>query len=233
MFDLWQGIIWIFNPENYQGSYPLQGLLVEHLILTFLALFPALIIAVPLGIFIGYIRKGSGVVIGVSSLTRAIPTLGLLLALVLWLGVSQRTLALTLALTVVAIAPILASTFSGVSAIAPSVNDIARSQGMKPLQIVMHVQIPLSLPQIVGGLRIAWLQVVSTVVLAPIVGLGGLGFGIVQGLSLRNYPQVIGSALIIVMLTITVDQLLRLCQKIVANKYTPQQRSLDVKELTP
>jgi osmoprotectant transport system permease protein len=99
---------------------------------------------------------------------------------------------------------------------------------MVTLQIVRHVQAPLALPQIVGGLRIAWLQVVSTVVLAPLVGLGGLGFGIVQGLALRNYPQVIGSAIVIVMLTISIDRILAFLQRKLSLKNGGVRRTLDV-----
>ena len=90
-----------------------------------------------------------------------------------------------------------------------------------------YVQLPLALPQMIGGLRVAWLQVVSTVVLAPLVGLGGLGFGIVQGLSLRNYDQVVGSAIVIVMLTITIDRVLALLQRRIAHSSGGVRRTLD------
>lgn len=227
MGELWQGILWLFNPETHQGRYALGTLFIEHLGLTFLALVPALIIAVPLGAVIGATRRGAGLVVGFSSLARAIPTLGLLLALVLWLGVTQRTLATSIALAIIAFAPLLAATYSGIVGVSPLMVDSARAQGMVGAQIMRHVQLPLALPQMIGGFRIAWLQVVSTVVLAPLVGLGGLGFGIVQGLALRNYPQVIGSAIVIVMLTITVDRLLALLQRRIARNSGGVRRALD------
>jgi len=225
--NLWQGLLWLFDPETHQGRYALGTLFLEHLALTFLALIPALLIALPLGAVIGATRKGAGFVFGFSSLSRALPTLGLLLALVLWLGVTQRLLATSIALAIIAFAPVLAATYAGVVNVSPVLVDSARAQGMVGSQIMRHVQLPLALPQIVGGARVAWLQVVSTVVLAPLVGLGGLGFGIVQGLALRDYPQVVGSALVIVMLTISVDRMLALAQRRIARSNGDVHRALD------
>lgn len=227
MGELWQGILWLVDPATHEGRYALGVLFVEHLVLTFLALVPALLIALPLGALIGVTHRGVGLVVGFSSVSRAIPTLGLLLGLVLLLGVTQRTLATAIALAVIAIAPLLAATYAGIAGVSRSVVDAAKAQGMVTAQIIRHVQAPLAMPQIVGGLRIAWLQVVSTVVLAPLVGLGGLGFGIVQGLALRDYPQVIGSAIVIVMLTISIDRVLALIQRKISQKNGGVQRALD------
>lgn len=213
MRELWQGVLWIFSAEAHEGRYALGVLILEHLGLTLLALVPAVVLAVPLGAFIGATRRGAGAVVGLSSLSRALPTMGLLLALVLWLGVTQRVLALSVALGVIAFAPVVAATYAGVVSVSPTVVDAAKAQGMVGLQVMRHVQLPLALPQMIGGLRIAWLQVVSTVVLAPLVGLGGLGFGIIQGLALRDYAQVVGSAMVIVLITVSIDRVFAALQR--------------------
>lgn len=218
VLELWQGVLWIFSAEAHQGRYALGVLILEHLGLTLLALVPALLMAVPLGALIGATRRGAGAVVGLSSLSRALPTMGLLLALVLWLGVTQRVLALSVALGVIAFAPVLAATYAGVVSVSPSMVDAARAQGMVGMQVMRFVQFPLALPQLIGGLRVAWLQVVSTIVLAPLVGLGGLGFGIIQGLALRDYAQVIGSALVIVLITVSVDRVFSALQRRVASR---------------
>jgi osmoprotectant transport system permease protein len=83
---------------------------------------------------------------------------------------------------------------------------------------VRHVELPLASPSIIGGFRIAFIQVVSTVVLAPLVGLGGLGFGIIQGLALRNFAQVTASSLVIIALTITGELLLGSWQRRAADR---------------
>lgn len=226
MHELWQGVLWLFAPETHQGRYALGILVLEHLALTLLALVPALILAVPFGALIGAKKRAAGLVVGLSSLSRALPTLGLLLALVLWLGVTQRLLATSIALAIIAFAPLLAATYAGVVGVAPVLVDSARAQGMVGSQIMRYVQLPLALPQMIGGFRVAWLQVVSTVVLAPLVGLGGLGFGIVQGLALRDFAQVVGSALVIVMITISVDRVLSSLQRRIARSTGGVRRSL-------
>jgi osmoprotectant transport system permease protein len=84
---------------------------------------------------------------------------------------------------------------------------------MTSVQRIRHVELPLATPSIVGGFRIAFIHVVSTVVLAPLVGLGGLGFGIVQGLAVRNYAQVLASSLVIIATTVVGDQVLGWVQR--------------------
>ena len=139
--------------------------------------------------------------------------MGLLFVLVMLLGVQQRELAVTLALVAIAFPPILSGAYAGIRAIEAHISEAARAQGMTSLQLIRLVEIPLATPAIIGGFRIAWIQVVSTVVLAPLIGLGGLGFGIIQGLALRNFDQVVASAMMIVILTVVGDQLIGVAQK--------------------
>jgi osmoprotectant transport system permease protein len=208
VFDFAEVGVWFADAANWDGRYGLWFLLGEHLVLTFGAILLAAVIAVPLGVLIGHTGKGEFVVIGLGSASRAIPTMGLLFALVLLLGVELRDLSLVLALTVIAIPPLLAGAFAGITTIPWSIRDSATAQGMTGLQRIRHVEFPLATPSIVGGFRIAFIHVVSTVVLAPLVGLGGLGFGIVQGLAVRNYAQVLASSLVIIAMTVAGDQLL-------------------------
>jgi osmoprotectant transport system permease protein len=84
---------------------------------------------------------------------------------------------------------------------------------MTAWQLVRHVEIPLASASIIGGFRIAYIQVVSTVVLAPLVGLGGVGFGIIQGLALRDFPQVTASSIVIIVITVAGERLIGLVQK--------------------
>ena len=208
--DLW---IWFSDTETWEGRYGLWNLLAEHVSLTFVALFAAGIIAIPLGLVIGHFRKGETYVVAISSVSRAVPTMGLLFAMVLFLGVESRNLAVYIALGAIAFPPLLAGTYSGLIAIPNSTVDVARAQGMNELQIIWLVEIPLAVASILGGLRLAFVQVASTVTLAPLVGLGGLGFGIVQGLALRDFAQISGTALAVVLFTVLGDRLFAVAQK--------------------
>ena len=213
MFDFQSLWMWLIDSENWEGRYGLPNLIAEHLSLTLMSIGIAALIALPIGIAIGHSGKGGSVVVLLGSASRAIPTMGLLFVLVMLLGVQQRELAVTLALVAIAFPPILSGAYAGIRAIEAHISEAARAQGMTSLQLIRLVEIPLATPAIIGGFRIAWIQVVSTVVLAPLIGLGGLGFGIIQGLALRNFDQVVASAMLIVILTVVGDQLIGVAQK--------------------
>ena len=216
---------WLCAEGTWTGRYGLWDLLGEHLLLTVVSLLVAALIAIPLGMFIGHTGRGTFFVIGLGSLSRAIPTMGLLFALVLLLGVQFRELSVILALALIALPPLIAGAYSGVTTITPGIRDSATAQGMTTWQLVRHVELPLASPSLIGGFRIAFIQVVSTVVLAPLVGLGGLGFGIIQGLALRNFAQVTVSAVVIIVITITGEQLIGLWQRLAEARLVAPQRS--------
>lgn len=213
MLDFVDVMSWVSDPSQWSGRYGLLNLVFEHLGFTALSLIIAGGIGIPLGFFTGRTRRGEFLVLGLGSLSRAVPTMGLLFALVLAMGVQFRELAILLALSAIAIPPILAGTYSGVVTIPRGITDAAVAQGMTRAQLLRFVNVPLARSSIVGGVRLAYIQVVSTVVLAPLVGLGGLGFGIVQGLALRNFPQVIASALLIIAVTLAGDSILGYVQR--------------------
>ena len=213
MFSLETVRQWFLAPENWTGRYGLGNLLVEHLQITFGSILIAGVIALPLGVLVGHRGRGQALVVGLSSVSRAIPTMGLLFALVMLMGVEFRDAALTVALAAIAAPPILAGAYSGVVTIERGTKLAAVAQGMTAWQLVLNVEMPLAASSIIGGFRIAFIQVVSTVVLAPLVGLGGLGFGIIQGLALRDFAQVTASAIVIVLLTLMGNQLIGVAQK--------------------
>ena len=208
--DLW---MWFTEPENWLGRYGLLNLLGEHLAISLSSILLSSLLALPLGILIGHLGKGEALVVGLSSISRAIPTMGLLFALVMLLGIVNRELAVTLALAAIAVPPILAGAYSGISTIERSTKVAAIAQGMRPTQLIWHVELPLAASSIIGGLRIAFIQVASTVALAPLVGLGGLGFAIIQGLALRDFAQVTAGAIAIVLLTLFGNLVLGMLQQ--------------------
>ena len=208
--ELW---VWFADPATWEGRYGLINLLAEHMALTWLSILLAATIAVPIGVLVGHFSRGEVFVVLLSSASRAIPTMGLLFALVMLFGITARELAVVLALTAIAVPPLLAGAYSGIMAIPKTIREAARAQGMTHLQMIFHVELPIASAAILGGLRVGFIQVVSTVVLAPLVGLGGLGFGIIQGLALRDFAQVTGSAAVIVVVTVFGDRLIGLVQK--------------------
>ena len=206
---------WIFSPDRLAGSLPLPTAIVQHLAFTFGSVAIAALIAVPLGWLIGHTGRGREVAVALSGAARALPSLGLVVLLVLVFGVLLKTEAAVVAFVLLAIPSILAGAYAGIEAIDRSVIDAGRAVGMTPWQILWKIEVPLGLPLLIGGLRSATLQVVATVTIAAYVGLGGLGFFIIQGIQVRSFPQILGSSLVVVALALALDGLFALLQRLV------------------
>lgn len=222
-------LAWLVSAENYTADGSIPQRIAEHLWFTAVAVGSAALIAVPLGYFIGHTGKGRIWVVGSAGAARALPTFGLLLYLVLVMGVSQRTPAAIIALVLLAIPPLLAGAYAGIDQIDRSTLDAATAQGMTSWQLLRRVEIPLSLPLVIGGLRGATLQVVATVTLVAYVGLGGLGFDIIQGIPLRRFDQMVGSALLIVVLALALDGALAFLARAVTPEGVRSGRGTDVR----
>lgn len=206
-------ITWIFSPERLEGANTLPDRIGEHLFFTAISVLIAAAIAIPAGYLIGHTGKGREVAVAISGAARALPSFGLILLLVLLFGVLQVSLAAVVAFVLLAIPSILAGAYTGFQAIDRSTIDAARAIGMTEWQILWKVEVPLGLPLLIGGLRSGALQVIATVTLAAYVNLGGLGYDILQGLPLRRFDQMLGSAIVIMVLALVVDALFGLFQK--------------------
>lgn len=206
---------WIFSPDRLTGSLPLPTAVIQHLAFTFGSVAIAALIAIPLGWFIGHTGRGREFAIALSGAARALPSLGLVILLVLVFGVLYKTEAAVVAFVLLAIPSILAGAYAGFEAIDRTVIDAGRALGMTPWQVLWKIEVPLGLPLLIGGLRSATLQVVATVTIAAYVGLGGLGFFIIQGIQIRASPQILGASLIVVALALVLDGLFALLRRLV------------------
>ncbi|MGD9989738.1 ABC transporter permease [Pseudonocardia sp.] len=206
---------WLFDPAHWTGAGSIPQRLVEHVGYTALTMLIAVVIAVPLGAYIGHTGKGSFLVVGSANGLRALPTLGVLILLVQWTG-----LGLTgplIALVLLAIPPVLAGTYAGVRNVDASVVDAARGMGMRGREILFGVELPNALPLIIGGIRSSVLQVISTATIAAYVGLDGLGRYIIDGLSTRDFPQMIAGSILVALLAVAADLVLAGLQRLLVS----------------
>lgn len=224
-----EAFAWLFSPEQYSGANALQIRIGEHLFYTFVSIVIAAIIAIPIGYYIGHTGRGREIAVGVSGAARALPSFGLILLLVLLIGVTQKPLAAFIAFVLLAVPSILAGAYSGLEQIDRRVIDAARAVGMTEWQILTKVEIPLGLPLLIGGLRAAALQVVATVTLAAYIGLGGLGLYIIKGLALRQFDQMLGAAIVIVILALVLDGAFALLQHFAVPRGVTAGRVSDVR----
>lgn len=206
---------WIFSPDRLTGSLTLPAAIGQHLAFTFAAVAIAAIIAIPAGWAIGHTGRGREFAVALSGAARAIPTLGLVILLYLIIGVLYKTEAAMVAFVVLAIPSILAGAYAGFEAIDRSVIGAGRAVGMTEWQILWRIEVPLGLPLLIAGLRSAAIQVVATVTIAAYIGLGGVGFFILQGIPLRRFDQVLGASIVVVVLALLLDGLFALVQRLV------------------
>lgn len=206
---------WIFSPDRLGGSLPLPLAIWQHLAFTFGSVAIAALIAIPAGWAIGHTGRGREFAVALSGAARALPSLGLVVLLVLLVGVTYKTEAAVVAFVLLAIPSVLAGAYAGIEAIDRTVIDAGRAVGMTPWQILWKIEVPLGLPLLIAGLRSATLQVVATATIAAYVGLGGLGFFIIQGIQIRSFPQILGASIVVVALALALDGVFALLQRLV------------------
>ncbi|MET9339642.1 ABC transporter permease subunit [Nonomuraea sp. NPDC003804] len=201
------------DPANWSGPDAIPARLLQHLGFSVAALALAALIGIPLGLLIGHTGRGSVVVVVSANLARALPTLGLLVLIVLLLGTASIWPVL-IPLVALAVPPILVNTFEGVRGVDPDLRDAAYGMGLRGPQVLFGVLVPVALPLIMLGLRLAAVQVVATAAVAAYVGLGGLGRYIIDGLATQDYESVVGGSVLIVGFALAVQGLFTLVQRL-------------------
>ncbi|WP_214841982.1 ABC transporter permease/substrate-binding protein [Exiguobacterium sp. s150] len=191
--------------QNRRGE--LIEALVEHLQLSVVSLLIAVLIAVPLGIWLTRRKKVAETAIGVTAVIQTIPSLALLGLMIPLVGIGA--LPATIALVLYALLPILRNTFTGLNEVDKSLLEAARACGMKPNQSLMKVELPLALPVIMAGIRTAMVLIVGTATLAALVGAGGLGTLILLGINRNDNYLILLGAIPAAILALLFDFLLR------------------------
>jgi len=207
---------WLTDPQHWNGPSGIPTRIGEHLVYAAVSLLIAAAIAIPLGIAVGHSGKAKWAVSVANSL-RAVPSLGLLFAVALWLGPRiANNLAYVIpsiiVLVLLAVPPILSGTYAGIEGVDPAARDAAKGMGMRGGEVLRRVEIPCALPLLISGLRSATLQVIATATIAASISLGGLGRYLIDGLSVSDYAQMAGGALLVAVLALIVDGGLALVQ---------------------
>ena len=213
---------WLFDPAHWSGPDGIPARTVEHLWYSGLAMVAACLIAIPAGLAIGHTGRGRFLAVNLAGAARAIPSLGLLFLMVLWLfpklkGDSAFLVPSLIVLVVLAIPPIMAGAYSGVEGVDPAARDAAKGMGMTGMQVLRQVEVPCALPLLFSGVRSATLQVIATATLAAIAGTGGLGRFIIDGQKVREFPQMASGALLVAVLALIIDLLMSLVQRVVVS----------------
>ena len=185
-----------------QGSEVIR-LLWEHIYMSLISLGLGVIVAVPLGFFLSLVPKVANVVISIVSVLQKIQTLALLALLIPFLGVGK--VPAIVALFIYSLLPILRNTYLGMSNVNPDLLDAAKGMGLKRMQIIRQVQLPLAVPVIMAGIRLSTVYVIAWTTLASYIGGGGLGDMIFNGLNLFRPDLILGGTIPVTILAVIVD----------------------------
>lgn len=217
---LGQLIEWFTATQQWSGPASIPVRLAEHLWYALVATLVASAIALPVGIGLGHLGRGGLVAINISNVGRAIPPLGLLILVFILSGFGSAPV--FVALTALAIPPIVTNSYTAMRTVDAHVRDAAAGMGMTRWQRLWQAEIPVAIPLILAGIRTSALQVIATATLAAYVGLGGLGRYLIDGLAVQDYPQVLGGAILVALLALTVEFLLGRLQALATSAGLPQ-----------
>ncbi|MEU2280853.1 ABC transporter permease subunit [Streptomyces sp. NPDC013178] len=181
--------------SHWQGYDGIPTRVGEHIQYTLEALAIAAAIALPVGLVTGHYGRGGNALALIAVAGRALPTFGLLVLMTLLLGFGLVNVMTPL--VVLAVPPILVTTYEAMRSVDPAPVDAARGMGMSEAGILFQVELPAALPLVLSGLRSGAIQIVSTATIAAYVSLGGLGRYIVDGLYQRDYEKVVGGATLV------------------------------------
>jgi osmoprotectant transport system permease protein len=209
------------QPSNVTGGNLVGGfdqtleLALTQLELTVFALALSLVVALPAGLYLGHKGVGELLAIGLGNAGRAIPELALIAFMAAAIGVG--TLNLTIALAVLGIPPILTNTFVGIRQVERAPVEAARGIGMTELEILLRVELPLAIPTIMAGVRLATIAIVATATIAPLAGVLTLGDYIINE-NVYGENGVVAGAIVVALMALTLELLLALLQRRLTSK---------------
>lgn len=174
------------------------------------------VLGLVLGVLLSRVPKWSGVILPVVSIFQTIPGLVFIGVLFLWLGMVPATV--IIALSIYAMFPVLKNTYTGILEVEGKYVEAAKGCGMSAFQTLVKVELPLAMPTIIAGLRMAAIYTVSWTVLAAMIGLGGLGDFVYQGTSSNNNTLILLGAIPAAVLAIVIGAVIDVLQR----KVTPR-----------
>ncbi|TXS54370.1 ABC transporter permease [Streptomyces sp. t39] len=200
--DTWD---WLTTGANWSGDGGVAQRLAEHLYLTVVCLALSCLIALPVALVLGHLGRGGALAVNLSNAGRAVPTFAVLVLLLLSPIGAWGSWPTVIALVLFAVPPLLTNAYVGMRGVDRDVVRAARGMGMTGAQTLVRVELPLAMPLIVTGLRIAAVQLVATATIAALAGGGGLGRVITAGFNLASTPQVVAGAVLVAALALVVE----------------------------
>ena len=219
-----QLVTFLADAANWQSETGIPNRLLEHIFISLFAVVVAASIALPLGFYIGHTGRLQLLGINLANIGRAVPSYAVMVMLLpVMLGLAPvlgydprlglRFLPIFIAMVLLAVPPILVATYAGIQEVDRDLTESSRGMGMSERQILGNVELPLASPVIVGGFRIALLQVIATATIGAFLAGGGLGRFIIDGIARRDDGMLYAGVLLVAILAIGSDVILAQVQK--------------------
>lgn len=197
--------------------------LLEQLLLTGTAMLLALVLGLPVALWLGHRGRGGFLAVNVSNVGRAVPTFAILAVLVAadWPGSAdfgpygRAGLATLIALVLFALPPLITNGYVGVREVPGEVVEAATGMGMSPRQRFFRVELPLALPVVASGVRLALVQVWATATIAALVAGPGLGRIVTEGFARNDYAQGMAGAVVVAVVALVLELLAAALQRAV------------------
>lgn len=211
MTSLGKFIDFLTTGSNWIGSNGILARTWNHLLISVVAVVLAAALTVPVAIVLAHRRKGGFVAIAVANLGRAIPSLAILalaLPLSIRFGFGLGAFPTLIALVILAIPPLFANAYIGIANVEPTLVDAARGQGLTDIDVLRRLELPLSLPFLLTGVRVAFVQVLATAALGALVAFSGLGSFIVEGMAQFDDGKTLTGAVLTALLAVGSESVL-------------------------
>ena len=204
---------WFTTAANWWGSEGMLQRLQEHVGMSAAALATAMAIALPLGLVLGHTGRGGPLAVNLSNLGRAVPSFAIIVLMASVVGIGAKPA--YIALVALAVPPMVTNTYTAIRGVDRDVREAAEGMGLTGRQVLARVEIPMGLPLMMAGIRTSAVQVVATATLAALVGWGGLGRYIIDGLATRDFQEVFAGAVLVAVLSLLVEVGLGVLQRVV------------------
>ena len=204
---------WFTTAANWWGSEGMVHRLQEHVGMSAAALATAMVIALPLGLVLGHTGRGGPLAVNLSNLGRAVPSFAIIVLMASIVGIGAKPA--YIALVALAVPPMVTNTYTAIRGVDRDVREAAEGMGLTGRQVLARVEVPMALPLMMAGIRTSAVQVVATATLAALVGWGGLGRYIIDGLATRDFQEVFAGALLVAVLSLLVEIGLSVLQRVI------------------
>jgi osmoprotectant transport system permease protein len=208
---------WFADASHWQGTGGVPHRVGEHMVLSASAVACGALLAIPSGVVLGHLRKGGLFAISVVNIGRAIPSFAIVaisLPITIRLGLGFGFWPTWLAVFFLSLPPMFTQSYTAIRGVDPDVVSAARGMGLRERDVLLSVELPLAAPLVLAATRVAAVQVVATAPLGAVVGWGGLGRFIIDGLAQRDFVQVFAGALLVAALAVLTELFFGLAERL-------------------